>query len=277
MLLPAGDITLAERYTSSSQKARVITEAWVKQHGYCLACENDCLLQTSANTNARDFECSSCGHAYELKSAASAFGKRITGGAYGAMMRRVRSSTMSSFLLLHYTPNWHIANLAAIHHTLITSSVIEQRKALAHTARRAGWIGCNILLASIPPEGRIPLIIDGRLIPKEESRARFAVAERLSSLSPLGRGWTAAVLQLLHGLEKERFSTDDAYSMESELNRLFPGNRHVRPKIRQQLQILRDAGMITFESRGCYRFNNLSRVGLNNRGSMGDIVRNDSG
>ncbi|HEY6413798.1 MAG TPA: DpnI domain-containing protein [Edaphobacter sp.] len=256
MLLPTGDITLAKGYASGSQRARIITEAWVKQHGYCIACESDRLRQTSANTQARDFECLLCGHAYELKSSASAFGKRITDGAYASMMRRINNATVSSLLLLQYTPAWEIANLSVIHDTLITSKVIEQRKALAPTARRAGWVGCNILLSCIPPEGRIPLVINGQSIPKHESRARFAVTERLSTLSPISRGWAASVLRLLHGIGKERFSIDDAYSLELELSSLFPKNRHVRPKIRQQLQVLRGAGLITFESRGYYRFTN---------------------
>ena len=32
--------------------------------------------------------------------------------------------------------------------------IIEKRKPLAETARRAGWIGCNIVLKNIPNEGR---------------------------------------------------------------------------------------------------------------------------
>ena len=35
--------------------------------------------------------------------------------------------------------------------------------------------------------------------------------------------------------------------------RLHPQNRFVRPKIRQQLQILRDLGLLEFLGRGRYR------------------------
>jgi hypothetical protein len=35
--------------------------------------------------------------------------------------------------------------------------------------------------------------------------------------------------------------------------RLYPGNRNVRPKIRQQLQMLRDRGWLEFTGRGRYR------------------------
>lgn len=254
MELPAGDASLGDRYSSASQRARVITEAWIKTYGYCLACESDKLLPTASNTQARDFECDQCGHPYELKSSSSPFARRVPDGAYASMMRRIQTSTVPSFLLLQYTATWNLVNLCAIHHVLITPAAIEQRKALALTARRAGWVGCNIVLSGIPPEGRIPLIKSGIAVPKHESRKLFAAIERLSGLSVSGRGWTAAVLRSLHGLGKERFSTDDAYTIEPELSLLYPTNRNVRPKIRQQLQVLRDAGLLSFESRGIYRF-----------------------
>ena len=217
MELPAGDASLGDGYTSASQRARVVTEAWIKHHGYCLACESDKLLPTASNTQARDFECDRCGQPYELKSSSSPFARKVTDGGYASIMRRIQTSTVPSFLLLQYTATWSLASLCAIHHVLITPAAIERRKALALTARRAGWVGCNIILSGIPPEGRIPLIIGGTAVPKHESRRRFASIERLSGLSASGRGWAAAVLRLLHGLGKEKFSTDDAYSLEPEL------------------------------------------------------------
>jgi len=254
MPVPAEYLGFFEKYSSASQKARVITESWVKQNGYCLACESDRLIPTPANTQARDFECKRCGHPYEVKSAASPFGRRIVDGAYASMMRRIHTSTTPSFLLLQYTQTWSIANMLAVHHALITPSVIEQRKPLSITARRAGWIGCNILLTGIPPEGRIPLIVDGLAIDKGTCRSRFAATERLSHLSLLSRGWAATLLSMLHRIGKQEFTLNDAYSLEPELAALYPLNHNIRPKIRQQLQVLRDAGLITFEFRGHYRF-----------------------
>ena len=40
---------------------------------------------------------------------------------------------------------------------------------------------------------------------------------------------------------------------ETDLSRLRRDNRHVRDKIRQQLQVLRDLGLIEFRGRGHYR------------------------
>jgi len=43
------------------------------------------------------------------------------------------------------------------------------------------------------------------------------------------------------------------YAKEGVIARLHPENRHVRDKIRQQLQVLRDKGLVEFLGRGEYR------------------------
>ncbi|TIV75524.1 MAG: restriction endonuclease, partial [Mesorhizobium sp.] len=49
------------------------------------------------------------------------------------------------------------------------------------------------------------------------------------------------------------FDIEQVYSFERRLSALYPHNRNVRPKIRQQLQVLRDSGYLDFVSRGRYR------------------------
>jgi type II restriction enzyme len=46
--------------------------------------------------------------------------------------------------------------------------MIEKRKPLSSTARRAGWIGCNILLDTIPTSGKIFYIKDGEKQSKDK-------------------------------------------------------------------------------------------------------------
>ena len=43
------------------------------------------------------------------------------------------------------------------------------------------------------------------------------------------------------------------YGFEARLGALYPGNNNVRAKIRQQLQVLRDAGLVAFLGGGRYR------------------------
>ena len=240
-------------YTSKSQLARVMSESWMATNGYCLACESERILPTAANTQVRDFECQACGHPYELKSALKPFGTKIVDGAYASMMRRIESGSVPSFLLLRYTQSSAITDLVAIHRSLITREVIQERKPLSLSAKRAGWIGCNILLSGIPPEGRIPLIQNGIPISKKSSRAIFAATERLGNQPIRSRGWSRALLNCLHRLPASRFTLEQAYRFERELSSLYPENKNVRPKIRQQLQVLRDAGLLVFEGLGHYR------------------------
>jgi type II restriction enzyme len=52
---------------------------------------------------------------------------------------------------------------------------------------------------------------------------------------------------------RRQFNLDEVYAFESRLSLIYPQNRHVRQKIRQQLQVLRDRGYLDFVSRGYYR------------------------
>ena len=51
----------------------------------------------------------------------------------------------------------------------------------------------------------------------------------------------------------ESFTTAEVYAFERELEKLHPDNRHVRDKIRQQLQVLRDLGLLLHVERGIWR------------------------
>jgi type II restriction enzyme len=169
------------------------------------------------------------------------------------MMRRIADSTVPSFLLLQYSNDWVVRSVSAIHHTLITPAVIEQRNPLALTAKRAGWIGCNILLSGIPPEGRIAVVSDGVALSKAGARKHFAVTEKLATLSLTDRGWASSLLRILHQMGVEEFAINDVYKFENQLASLYPNNKNVRPKIRQQLQVLRDKGFLQFLGMGKYR------------------------
>ncbi|MBZ5514449.1 MAG: hypothetical protein LAN62_06335 [Acidobacteriia bacterium] len=54
------------------------------------------------------------------------------------------------------------------------------------------------------------------------------------------------------GLGRREFTLAQVYAQEAQLARLHPQNRSIRPKIRQQLQILRDLGLIEFLGGGTY-------------------------
>jgi type II restriction enzyme len=68
----------------------------------------------------------------------------------------------------------------------------------------------------------------------------------LANLSVEKRGWTLDVLNAINSLGKKEFSLTEAYSFELQLSQFHPANRNIRPKIRQQLQVLRDLNLLEF-------------------------------
>jgi type II restriction enzyme len=67
------------------------------------------------------------------------------------------------------------------------------------------------------------------------------------------RGWTLDVLQIVKRLDKKEFTLREVYDQEEALAKLHPDNHNVQPKIRQQLQVLRDLDLLEFLTPGFYR------------------------
>ena len=60
-------------------------------------------------------------------------------------------------------------------------------------------------------------------------------------------------MKAVKAIGRPEFTLDEVYAHEAALAALYPGNNNVRPKIRQQLQVLRDRGWLAFSGRGTYR------------------------
>ena len=61
------------------------------------------------------------------------------------------------------------------------------------------------------------------------------------------------VLNCINTIENNFFTINEIYNFEKELQEKHPNNNNIRPKIRQQLQFLRDRGFIEFLGNGKYR------------------------
>jgi type II restriction enzyme len=246
------DLALAAAYRSASQVARILSEDWCNRELYCPACDSDRILRSKANTPAADFACPRCKQLFELKSLRTWNPKKIVDAGYDAMVRSIRADRTPHLLLLQYNPKWYIRNVLLVPRMFLTESVIEKRRPLSPAARRAGWVGCNILLRSIPSDGKIAIVSDGAPEPEQLVRREFERIKGLAELSPTLRGWTVDVLNSVRQLGKSEFSLNDVYAIEPQLRAAHPNNRNVRPKIRQQLQVLRNIGLIEFKGRGNY-------------------------
>jgi len=132
--------------------------------------------------------------------------------------------------------------------------IIEKRKPLSENARRKGWVGCNILLQDIPQSGRIFFVKNTKVQEKEEilrswGKTLFLKEEKKIS----AKGWILDTMKCIDRLDKREFSLNEIYAFEKELSLKYPKNRHVKDKIRQQLQFLRDKRYLTFLGKGKYR------------------------
>ena len=208
----------------------------------------------SNNSPLADFLCSLCNEEFELKSQKGKFGPKVADGAYKTKCERLAASNNPNLLLMNYDlKSLAVVNLLIIPKHFFVQDIIEKRKPLAATARRAGWIGSNILIGKVPGAGKIHIVQNGIIRPKEAVLEEWQKTLFLRSESQESRGWLIDVMRCIDSLKKREFSLDEVYGFERHLGELYPGNQNVRPKIRQQLQYLRDQGFLAFVSRGNYR------------------------
>lgn len=248
-----------EGYKSSSQIIRVLTEAWVEENIYCPRCGCPEIRHFPNNKAVADYYCPNCHSEYELKSKSGPMGKKVADGAYGTFIERITSNHNPDFFFLSYNPEELCVNdLWIVPKHFFVPDIVEKRKPLADTAKRAGWVGCNILFCQIPQQGQIALIKDRVPVEKDIVLAEMQRASLLETTNLEARGWLMDILFCVNSVPDDRFKLEDIYRFEGYLAEKHPDNHNIRPKIRQQLQVLRDKGIITFLGHGCY----LKRNGL---------------
>ena len=170
------------------------------------------------------------------------------------MCARIASPNNPNLILMNYdVARFGVTDLFFVPRHFFVREIIQERKPLAPTARRAGWVGCNILLSEIPNSGKIFFVRDGSIAPRGLVMEQWRSTLFLKNRGVATRGWLIEVMKCVELIGLDTFSLDDAYGFEERLKAIYPGNRNVRPKIRQQLQVLRDQGYLDFLGRGRYR------------------------
>jgi len=247
------DPRLASGYRSRSQIARVMTERWFEQNVYCPACTSEELTRLPHNMKVLDFRCPACEEMFQLKSKSNKYGNTVVDSEYSTKEKQIRSGHSPNWAFLQYdAEELTVKNLMMIPKHFMTLDAVEKRKPLRESARRAGWVGSNILLSRLPPDARVFLVKDDETRSPENVREEWSRFAFLGRQRMEGRGWLNDVLTCVRDLGKEEFTLDDVYNYEPKLQAMHLDNRHVRPKIRQQLQILRDQNIIEFIARGRY-------------------------
>lgn len=246
------DIKLADKYNSNSQIARVLTENWVLNNSYCPSCGESPLNEFENNRPVADFYCKKCNEEFELKSKKGKLSTIINDGAYESMIKRITSDTNPNFFFLTYDKNT-VNNFLVIPKQFFTPEIIIKRKPLSISAKRAGWVGCNIDISKVPESGRIFIVENSKIIEQEKVQIKLKSTDFLRSKSLEARGWILDILNCVEEIKKRSFTLDELYAFENKLKIKYTNNNHIKDKIRQQLQFLRDKGLIEFNGRGNYK------------------------
>ncbi|MBR3019506.1 MAG: restriction endonuclease [Clostridia bacterium] len=245
---------LAVNYSSNSQKARVLTEGWVSENLYCPVCGFRKIEKFPNNQKVADFYCPNCHEQYELKSKKGVLGKKVADGAYDSFIQRIQASTNPDFLFMSYClSDMSVHNLSFVPKFFFVPEIAEKRKPLGEKAKRHGWVGCNILYDQIPIQGRVSIIkdtkeVEQKIVQDNVKRAFNLKVENLDS-----RGWFFDVLHCVNGIKDNEFTLSQVYRFEEILEVKYKNNHNIRAKIRQQLQFLRNKGIIEFLGNGKYK------------------------
>ena len=116
-----------------------------------------------------------------------------------------------------------------------------------------GGVGSNILLSLVPDSGRIFILRNGVEEPRDAVLSKWRQTLFLRDKSVEARGWLLEVMKAVEAIGRPEFDLNDVYAFEARLSAVYPSNNNVRPKIRQQLQVLRDNGYLEFLGGGRYR------------------------
>lgn len=112
------------------------------------------------------------------------------------------------------------------------------------------------ILLSVPQEKRKQIRVSDKslfenILNDENIEEKFdgGIPSIVSNLSP----WEKDVFECLMEIKSDVFYLKEVYSFEKRLSYLHPNNRHIRDKIRQQLQYLQVAGLVEFLTPGIYK------------------------
>jgi type II restriction enzyme len=180
--------SLAKKYKSEPQKIRVLSEDWVAKQSYCPNCNAEPLAAFTNGQPVADFYCANCDEQYELKSKKAKLSNLINDGAYDTMIERINSKDNPSFFFLTYSQEYRVDNFLIIPKQFFKPDMIIKRKPLSVTAKRAGWVGCNIDLRKVPESGKVFLVKDQQVIPRDNVTEQFQKTLFLRTQSIASRG-----------------------------------------------------------------------------------------
>ncbi len=202
------------------------------------------------------------GHFYEHTSDVSAFREVIDTGGIVSNYQRLHSKiyifddryaviTSSNLTMSGLTANYEYGVLISNRETV--EEISEDFDELSQH-EDAGTIDIEALdqietiLQQVPPRERIklPQLHIQRKGERIEDESDLLFEENQDAIRISLTGWKLDTFDILTTLRTQTFRLDDVYDFVPRLEKKYPDNKNIRPKIRQQLQFLRDLGLIKF-------------------------------
>ena len=112
------------------------------------------------------------------------------------------------------------------------------------------------ILQSVPKERKPKFELKDKGLFKKVSEEDIKVDRYEGGIESIKQnltGWLKDVFIVLNENPNDVLKLNDIYKYEDRLKLLHPRNQYVKDKIRQQLQVLRDLGLLQFLDRGVYR------------------------
>jgi type II restriction enzyme len=171
------------------------------------------------------------------------------------LINRLQAIDKPNFFFLHYLDGiFSVNDFFVVPKYFFVSDIIEKRKPLSVSAKRAWWTGSNILFSKIPNSGKIYYIEDWKEISKKEILEKWQKTAFLKDIKKDNlKGWILDIMNCIESLNKNEFSLQEIYKFENVLKVLHPENNNIKAKIRQQLQFLRDKWYLEFVNNGEYK------------------------
>ncbi len=239
-------------YHNPRQIIRRLSEDWLERNVYCPNCGCTSINAFANNTKVGDFFCPHCSEQFELKSKSGlSNGKKVPDGAYVSMISRIQAEDNPNFFFLAYKKaDYSVQQLILVPRHFVTVDMIVPRKKTLKS--RENYLMCDMDISSLPKSGKILLVHQAKLVQPEQVYEQWQANLFLRQQQSKNKGWLLAIMKCIDKLP-EKFDLKQIYEFEQILSIQFPDNKHIKDKIRQQLQILRDQGVIEFSARGQYR------------------------
>lgn len=111
----------------------------------------------------------------------------------------------------------------------------------------------DIEFPDVAEAGKVFLVKNTKIIDRKVVENSFNQTLFLREKPSDSKGWILDIMLCVDAIKKNDFTLDEIYQFENKLKFKYPNNNFIKVKIRQQLQVMRDKGIIEFVGRGNYK------------------------